>query len=209
MIGSSNSTGSGPAAERPPHDGTFRKRLDDDCLLEGQIHPSIAERLSRVRELPVSRVANLCGVERDGQGVWLVWQYIEGKSLEQCLGRGLSALEVEQLAREVRLAVAALHAHGIVHGALHARNIIIDPRGQVHLTHVSPLLYSDPAEDERAVERLFAGRAGAAVSSDPAEASAAFGRAERRQRRGAYLAAAAALVAGILIFYAILWYIRG
>jgi hypothetical protein len=36
----------------------LRKRLDDDCLLDRELHPSIAERLHRVRELPVCNVAN-------------------------------------------------------------------------------------------------------------------------------------------------------
>src|SRR5262249_15775107 len=34
-------------------------------------------------------------------------------------------------------------------------NIIIDPDGQVHLTHVSPLLYNDPAQDTAAVVNLL------------------------------------------------------
>jgi hypothetical protein len=41
------------------------KKLDDDCLLDGQLHPSIKLRLERVRELPVRCVANFLGVERD------------------------------------------------------------------------------------------------------------------------------------------------
>ena len=40
------------------------KRLDDDCLLHGQLHPSIRERLARVREVAHKGVASLHGVER-------------------------------------------------------------------------------------------------------------------------------------------------
>ena len=40
--------------------------MDHDCLLRGQLHPSIRERLSRVRELAHGGVANLYGVGRDG-----------------------------------------------------------------------------------------------------------------------------------------------
>jgi len=47
--------------------------------------------------------------------------------------------------------VEALHQVGIIHGALHARNIIIDPSGRPHLTHVSPLLFHDPVADEAAL----------------------------------------------------------
>src|SRR4051794_21935880 len=97
------------------HAATFRKRLDEDCLLGGELHPSIAERLARVRELPVSSVANLYGVERDDAGVWLVWQYIEGKSLEQFMATQHSSGELQSVSRDLNLAVASIHAHGIVH----------------------------------------------------------------------------------------------
>jgi serine/threonine protein kinase len=194
-------------AESPSHGPVFRKRLDDDCLLDRQLHPSIAERLNRVRELPVSNVANFHGVEVDADGVWLVWQYIEGVTLEQHLSTPRPQADRAALARELRLAVAALHAHGIVHGAIHARNVIVDPKGALFLTHISPLLFSDPADDDRAVNGLIArfdlpAQAVADATSSP-------GSADRWRRVGTYLLAIAALALGILMFGAILWYIRG
>jgi hypothetical protein len=127
----------------PP--SVVRKRLDDDCLLDGQLHPSIRQRLERVRELPLTGVANLIGVEKNNAGVAeLVWQFVTGTSLEEIRG---DARVWGRWAREVILAVEALHASGIVHGAIHERNVIIDPRGEVRLTHVSPLLYSDTDHD--------------------------------------------------------------
>ena len=63
----------------PP--SVVRKRLDDDCLLDGQLHPSIRQRLERVRELPLTGVANLIGVEKNNAGVAeLVWQFVTGTS---------------------------------------------------------------------------------------------------------------------------------
>jgi serine/threonine protein kinase len=190
----------------PVHRRTFRKRLDDDCLLDRQLHPSIAERLDRIRQLPVSNVANFHGVEVDADGVWLVWQYIEGVTLEQYLLQEHSQTNRAALARELRLLVQAVHAHGIVHGGIHARNVIIDPQGMVHLTHVSPLLYSDPAQDDRALDELFqrCGIANPAV----ADVTAFLDRADQRLRWGVYLLAALTVLAGILIFVSILWYIR-
>src|SRR5438067_5806613 len=44
------------------------KALDNDCLLKkGTLHPSIRDRLARVRELALTGVANLYGVERDAE----------------------------------------------------------------------------------------------------------------------------------------------
>ena len=51
----------------------IRKPLDEDCLLDGDLHPNIRLRLSRVRELPMTAVANLHGVERAGEQVFLIW----------------------------------------------------------------------------------------------------------------------------------------
>src|ERR671912_347757 len=47
--------------------GVVLKPLESDCVLKGKgtLHPSIKERLSRVRELALAGVANLYGVERD------------------------------------------------------------------------------------------------------------------------------------------------
>jgi hypothetical protein len=48
-----------------------------------------------------------------------------------------------------------LHARGIVHGSLKASNVVVDPEGRVILTHVSPLLYTEPSEDVTAVVGLL------------------------------------------------------
>jgi serine/threonine protein kinase len=133
------------------------KVLDEDCLWKGQLHPNIKDRLGRVRELAHPGVANLYGVERDGQRVYAVWEYVPGQTLEDfaesaaCDDRTLITL-----AREVMLALEMLHARGIVHGAVTASNVIIHPSAQnVTLTHVSPLLYSEPQEDVCAGIRML------------------------------------------------------
>jgi tRNA A-37 threonylcarbamoyl transferase component Bud32 len=119
------------------------KKLDDDCLLDGQLHPSIKLRLERVRELPVRCVANFLGVERDDAGVaQMVWEFVPGAPLVD-----LKTADWLKLSREVVLAVQSLHAAGIVHGAIHAGNVILDDAGDIRLTHVSPLLYTDPDHD--------------------------------------------------------------
>jgi len=121
------------------------KKLDDDCLLDGQLHPSIKLRLERVRELPVRCVANFLGVERDAppDGVaHMVWEYVPGTPLAH-----VDTADWFKLVREVAIAVESLHVAGIVHGAIHERNVIIDDAGEVRLTHVSPLLYADPEQD--------------------------------------------------------------
>lgn len=140
----------------PAGRGVGLKRLDDDCLLKGQLHPSVKERLARVRELAHAGVANLHGVERDSGAAWLVWEYLDGRTFDDYAADPARLLrDLAVAGRELALALDLLHMQGIVHGAVHGANVVIDRGGAVRLTHVSPLLYSDPAEDARAVVRLL------------------------------------------------------
>ena len=149
------------------------KIVESDCLMGQQLHPMIRDRLGRVRELAHVGVANLYGVERCGEQVFLVWEWVEGVTLEEWLGKkgeaegcgfgvqGSGRNEegarngaregLGRVRRELRQGVEAMHALGIVHGAIHGRNVIVRAEGGVCLTHVSPLLYNDPVTDLAAV----------------------------------------------------------
>lgn len=125
------------------------KTLDDDCLWKGQLHPSIKDRLGRVRELAHTGVANLYGVERDGSLVYMVWDFVAGQTLEDhAAGAACSQRDFCKLARDLVLGLETLHARGIVHGAMKSSNVIVPDGGKsVVLTHVSPWLYTEPQGD--------------------------------------------------------------
>jgi hypothetical protein len=127
------------------------KQIDDDCLLGGDLHPSIRLRLARVRELPSLAVASLLGVWRDGPAAWMAWEFLPGRPLAELSTDPLarSGVDWPHVLREVALALEAMHALGLVHGAVHAGNVIVDGRS-VRLTHASPLLFDDPKLDEGA-----------------------------------------------------------
>jgi hypothetical protein len=136
------------------------KRLPGDCLHAGGLHPAIRERLARIRELPHARVATLAGVVRgtDPAAAFLVWAFVDGQPIDRAeiLPAGLP-----NIVRGLASAVETLHARGLVHGGLTAGNVILTPAGDVWLTHLSPYLWDDPAEDVRAVldvVRPIAGR---------------------------------------------------
>jgi tRNA A-37 threonylcarbamoyl transferase component Bud32 len=131
------------------------KMLDPDCLTGEQLHPSVRERLSRVRELAEKGVANLHGVERDGGYTFLVWDYVPGRSFAEASAGDLPHRELLSLSRELVLLVESLHAGGIVHGAITGGNVIIDASRRLRLTHISPLLYNDPRHDAQAVTELL------------------------------------------------------
>jgi len=142
------------------------KRLPDDCLHAGGLHPAIRERLARIRELPHARVATLAGVVRgtDPAAAFLVWAFVDGQPIDRAdlLAEGFAAA-----VRGLASAVETLHARGLVHGGLTAGNVILTPAGDVWLTHLSPYLWDDPAEDVRAVLALVGSTVGATVQPLP------------------------------------------
>src|SRR4051812_36445430 len=94
------------------------KALPADCLLEGQLNPNIADRLRRVREIAVTDVANLRGVERLNDGPFLVWDFVEAVPLLHYAAT-LDDDGVRRLCDELRRTVDRFHATGLIHGALH------------------------------------------------------------------------------------------
>ncbi len=142
-------------AQAPGGRPVVLKIIDADCLLDGQLHPSVRERLARVRELAEKGVANLHGVERDGAATFMIWDYVPGASFVDASSSELPHRELLQLSRQLVLIVESLHAAGIVHGAISGGNVIVDSSRRLRLTHVSPLLYADPRHDAHAVTELL------------------------------------------------------
>jgi len=71
--------------------------------------------------------------EEDG-GIYLVMQHVDGKSLRQILAAG--KIDVEKslaLASEIADALAAAHAHGIVHRDIKPDNIMVDAAGHARI----------------------------------------------------------------------------
>jgi serine/threonine protein kinase len=129
------------------------KPLPEGCLSEAQLHPFVHDRLGRIRELAHVGVAQLYGVEKLNGKPYLVWERLAGRSLEEAFReRPDGAIK---LGREILGHVDLLHQLGIVHGALHARNVILMPDGSARLTHISPLLHQDEAEDIKAMGAML------------------------------------------------------
>src|SRR5262245_7904661 len=97
---------------------TVLKPLPPDCLLEGQLNPTVADRLRRVREIAMTGVANLRGVERIDGSEFLLWDFVEGTRFDElATDAKRSADEIVDLARELIHTVEHFHATGLVHGA--------------------------------------------------------------------------------------------
>lgn len=133
------------------------KPLHPDCLLKHRLHPLIHDRLAHLRGLAHLELASLIEVQRSGGRVIAVWQFIAAETLEEFTERNadISAAQRAQIALTLALAVQSLHDMGVVHGAIHERNVFVTADRQVRLTHVSPLLHDDPSVDTTAVTKLI------------------------------------------------------
>jgi serine/threonine protein kinase len=174
------------------------KALPADCLLEGQLNPNIADRLRRVREIAMTDVANLRGVERLNDGPFLIWDFVEAVPLLQHAAT-LDDDGVRRLCDELMRTVDRFHATGLIHGALHPGNILVDSNGRIRLIDVSPLLFLDPKRDQEAVEKLCR-ELDANVNEMPAAAPVPRSRIRRRILLGAVVVA----IAGIGVSAAVL-----
>src|SRR5690606_30761950 len=63
------------------------KQVDPTCLLGDVLHSQIRDRLNAIRGLAHPQVANLYGVERDGELVFTVWEYLDAQPLDQWAAR--------------------------------------------------------------------------------------------------------------------------
>ncbi len=128
------------ACDGPDGRPVVLKRLPDDCLYGDGLHPAVRDRLARVREVPHPAVSQLRGVDRLPAGTFAVWDDVPGTTWDE-------ATVTTAVAVAAVRAVEALHARGLVHGAIHPRNLVLTPAGNVWLLHPSPYLYTDPAAD--------------------------------------------------------------
>jgi hypothetical protein len=138
------------------------KPLPRDCLQKGNLHAHVRDRLGRIRELADLGVASLHGVEEDAAlGPYLIWQWLEGENLSVAAAAQASPMAGEfslGVARDLVTAVEKLHVLGLVHGALHFRNVIVSTEGgeqRLTLTHVSPLVIDDPGRDVSDLLRIL------------------------------------------------------
>ncbi|WP_373054715.1 serine/threonine-protein kinase, partial [Thioalkalivibrio sp.] len=105
-----------------------------------------ARRLSRFRH---PNIAPIFEAGDYAQGVYLVFEYVEGETLDRILTRG--ALPIDRalaLMRELLEAAAAAHEQGILHGALQPANVTVNPEGHARITGLGMALPEAAARGE-------------------------------------------------------------
>jgi eukaryotic-like serine/threonine-protein kinase len=65
---------------------------------------------------------------------YIAMEYVEGASLKDLIGRGMSVGEAVEVARQVLGAARFAHSHGIIHRDLKPQNVLIDGEGRATVT---------------------------------------------------------------------------
>jgi eukaryotic-like serine/threonine-protein kinase len=65
---------------------------------------------------------------------YIAMEYVEGASLKDLIGRGMSTGEAIEVIRQVLGAARFAHAHGIIHRDLKPQNVLIDGEGRATVT---------------------------------------------------------------------------
>jgi TolB-like protein/tRNA A-37 threonylcarbamoyl transferase component Bud32/Flp pilus assembly protein TadD len=102
-------------------------------------HPALAGPTERARFLREARaisdldhpnIVTLFEALQDGEGLYLVMQYVRGRTLRAILGgEGVDAAQAVRIACEVTDGLRAAHAHGLVHRDLKPENVMVTPEG--------------------------------------------------------------------------------
>ena len=105
----------------------------------GQLDAEEAERFIReARAAAQLHHANIVGVQavgRDGELLYIVSELIDGLPLDQWRGdRRLGSDEAAALCAKIADALDYAHEHGVIHRDLKPQNILIDARGEPHVT---------------------------------------------------------------------------
>jgi serine/threonine-protein kinase len=99
--------------------------------------PALVERF-RTEAVALARlahpgIATLYGLERDGDELYMVMEFLRGETLEGLVHREgrLSWRRAADICARVAEALDHAHAHGVIHRDIKPANIMIDPRGDV------------------------------------------------------------------------------
>lgn len=150
---------------------TWRSRLPDGTPVAAKrlrdSRPEVRRRLEELQRLDLDprSLLPLRAAFEDGRWLWAVFELDDGASLDRLLQRArLRPAQAVVVGRGILEALAALHAAGAWHGAVHARNVHVGEDGTVRLSDyglATPGAEADArGEDVGATGALIAGALG-------------------------------------------------
>ncbi|MGB4629331.1 MAG: murein biosynthesis integral membrane protein MurJ, partial [Propionicimonas sp.] len=109
----------------------------------------LARRAALATDSRFLRVLDVVDAEPGGHGVYLVYEYAAGHSLQQVLADGpLSGAETAWVVREISDALIEVHAQGLYHRHLNPGTVLVTASGNIKIIGllVDAALASEPAE---------------------------------------------------------------
>ena len=95
------------------------------------------EEVRRTRKLSHPTIVNVHSVNVDGQRLYLLMEYLEGKSLDRLLdeefGRGMSFSHAWPIIEDVGAALGNAHDHNVVHSDVKPANVFVTTSGRTKL----------------------------------------------------------------------------
>lgn len=108
-----------------PRRGLLTPEMLDDFLHEART----------AAQLTHPNIARIFQIGRDGDVVYFIGQFMEGKSLDKWLADGdCSQREIVELCVKICRALHYAHEHGVVHRDLKPQNVLMDEHGEPHIT---------------------------------------------------------------------------
>ena len=109
------------------------KMLREEFMLDDAAKKSLVEEATMVAELHHPSIVDIHGVEQDERGLYLVFERLEGRTLDELIEeqKNLPLTEVNRVLGPVCAALAYAHARGVVHRDLKPGNVMLLKDGGV------------------------------------------------------------------------------
>src|SRR5262249_29845065 len=112
------------------------KFLPQDALTDSDALERFRGEVRNAREVAHPNVCRMYDIGEHEGRTFLSMEYVDGEDLASLLRRigQLPRAKANEIGQQVCAGLAAAHARGVVHRDLKPSNILIDSRGQAHLT---------------------------------------------------------------------------
>ncbi|MDE2489313.1 MAG: protein kinase [Elusimicrobia bacterium] len=109
------------------------KKMRDEIKLDPQERARFVNEARLVAQLHHPNIVDIYGIIEDDGEVYLVFEYVEGRTLLDALKSGgpMDPQRARQVLRDVSAAVEHAHERGIIHRDLKPSNVMLTPEGRV------------------------------------------------------------------------------